>query len=278
MTTGTAPAPALIRRAFTLLEMLVALAVSSLLVVLFAYVVSGILSNYKGVREGARMEREATMALNAMASELGSLVFSGSPESQSLRVQIESVNGRTFPVIALLAASPGTDSRFGEVPATCLVLTWTAFGNPAASGGRDPRWVLYRNQLDAAAIYSEGKAPGDLIASARESVPPLLTPAPELVLADQIAALEFDFLLSDSSVVALRNAGDGIGITPRGIVLDNAQQGAGDKNLRCVAVKIKLVLLDERGVFLAREGMIQQDELIRHARTFTRTIPLPQPM
>ena len=137
-------------RGFTLLELMLAMAVTALLLVLLASVASQGLQNSRQINETVRMQSDATAALGMIASDLQALAIDVRP-IEVLECQAETVRGVNSSWLMGLSRvydNPGSNKQqnFGELRAFSYRM---AYGDPVTGGtsGNTCVYGLYRKAL-----------------------------------------------------------------------------------------------------------------------------------
>lgn len=138
--------------AFTLIEVLVAAAVASLLILVLLTITQNSMESYRQSVEGAAMERDANLVLDFLATDLETLATPRIPRAEALRCSVETVTDGNFCRLSMLASvTDGDPSNHRGRPRA--ISYRVAFQDPVAEAGGNRMYALYRTVATASVTF-----------------------------------------------------------------------------------------------------------------------------
>jgi prepilin-type N-terminal cleavage/methylation domain-containing protein len=290
-------------RAFTLLELLVAMAILSIFVVLALRLASDSLAQWERGNSQLKTNLQARLVMEwierdlqtALVRQDGGEWLRWEPEELALPA------GFPVPVGKLMLFSqagelhpdpdnPGEQNLLSGLAAVAYDVDYTDPLLPPGAGGtasRD-RLGIYRLALDPAYTFERGfveATPANLQTDFWNVLPPDIgVVLPEHLLIENVAGFRVVLEFVDGDGATLRTeATETISVGVDGDLRIGAGSGAvTHPAARVLSAEITLWILDSRGANLLRPGntpagMTRADLFARHAYAFTKKIPLPSP-
>lgn len=257
-----------LRHAFTLVELLVASAITAVLATLLLGITQNILDSYRRTVAGATVERDGRFALDRMNDDLAALVMPRPRGAESLHAAVESVNGATSVWLAFL--SNATDADPDGFASSPRALSYrVAYQDPVSDGGARPAFALYRSVGAAAETLDDALASADLRTDFWQSRP---TADLEDFLVGDIVDFRIRYCDPDTGDwIALRNPGDSLRVGRDGYTAT----GGASRSQPPTALELSVTTISREGAIRLREGAITLEEaMLRFGRTFTRQMAL----
>jgi prepilin-type N-terminal cleavage/methylation domain-containing protein len=264
------------RRAFTLLEMLVAVTIASLMVVMMANLTNQSAIVSKRTNNTMMALNAANAALDLMVTDMDSLApLRGAAEF--LQVTPETVDTVTATRLYLVALSPTDVTNADEAGQARAVLYRVAKQNPVGSGSTNLVHGLYRTALTPSNTFTDVLGLPDLSTYGWSA-----SPVRDDYLVGNVAQFRVVFYsagnsanpnpapinLTSSNYQSMRIAGNNVKLN-----------GAAYTTSTPATVEISLTILQESGALLFRNGTIPLDRaLLEYGHTLTRRIALRQPL
>ena len=270
---------AALRRGFTIFELLVAMAVTVVLLGLLFSITSGSLKNFRQIDEGVRLQADAIAALNIVATDLQSLAVDVR-QFDVLESTSETVQGLNFAWlmgVAMLFDNPGTGlpQNFGEMRAFSYKV---AYADP--SGGTLPVYALYRtllpggmtrNDVLAAMLATPAKGLSDNYWASHA------TTSPDDYLVGNVARFDIAWTyesLGVGNIPGLETASAGANVRYR---RDRVALGALGKPGKLVKATITLTLLPESAVRQLNGAEPSASLIAAKGRSFSRDVNFRMP-
>lgn len=141
-------------RGFTIMELLVAIALSTLLLVLLFSVMQNIMDNLGRVSDGVLRNDDASSALEQLSLDLEGLIHPQGTEHEVLRITSETVAGAESLWITFLTAATDRDNSDGanntNIQGVPRAVSYRlAFQNPIDSSTTRPVFAIYRSIASA---------------------------------------------------------------------------------------------------------------------------------
>ncbi len=249
---------------FTLLEILVATAVTAILVVVLMGISQSMLGSYQSIRDDSGTRRQGEAALDTMAGDFEALLsMRAHHDAEILHASTDTAGGRGFPWIRMLATPMDSDPDYR--PAPRAISYRMAYHDPVDGGSGSPRYCLHRTVLDARSTFAATPSPQsglDTFWAARE------TRALDDFAADGVVAKRIRIQTADGNWHEL-------GSEPLRIVGGTLWTGTQNLGLAPVAVEITMTVLSGRGQQLLRAGVLPWDDVLqRFGRSMTRMVSL----
>ncbi|MDX6766462.1 MAG: prepilin-type N-terminal cleavage/methylation domain-containing protein [Candidatus Methylacidiphilales bacterium] len=264
------------RRAFTLIEMLVAVTIAALMVVMMANLTNQTATVSKRANNTLLALNAASAALDLLVTDLDSLAaVRGS--SEFLQASPDAVDTVNSTRLYLLALSPTDVTNADQAGQARAVLYRVAKQNPLGSGSGNQVYGLYRTALSANTTFSDVIGLSDLSGYAWSA-----SPVRDDFLVGNVAQFRVLFYaagnssvtnpapinLTSSSYQSVRIAGNNVKLN-----------GANYTTSTPATAEISLTILEESGALLFRNGSIPIDRALREfGHTLTRRVTLRQPL
>lgn len=256
-------------KGFTLLELLVATAVTTIVATLLLSISQNVLESQSRMVSGARVERDANFALDILGGDLVALAVPRMKGAEALRIQVETVNGAPNCRLSLLSNAQVEDPG-GLTGSTRAVNYRVGYQDPVVASGAKPSFALYRTVSDVTGTFNNAIGSTNLDADYWASRPTLDLPS---YLVGNVVDFRIRFFDEASGTwIGPTDAGDMLRITPEGTALDN---GGGRYPLPRQA-EISVTTLSRQGVLRLQDGTLTLQEAIsRFGKTFSRQVQLP---
>lgn len=253
---------------FTLVELLVATAITAILVILLLGISQNILESHRRTISDATLERDAQFALDRLAEDLGTLTRPRLRGAESLHAVVESVAGAVS--LHLVMVTNATDSDPDGVAASPRAISYrVAYQDPVAEGGGWPAFAMYRSVATATETFQEAVGASNLMGDFWQS-------RPSTQLRDYLIGNVVDFRLryldtETSDWVALDNPGDVLRLAGRDRVSTSGLGDGGETS----ALELSITTLSREGGIRLRDGAVTVAEAIdRYGKTHTRRVGL----
>lgn len=257
---------------FTLVELLVAFAISMLLLVALAGVISQTMSTSRKARNSLEAYNSAAAAMDLLANDLESLAARGQP-FEFLQTVKEDVAGAAD-VTRLFMVSLSTQDNLasagaGQMHAICYRLLRQ---DPVSAGGSNPVYGIYRTSVDAPATFAQFAGAADLSG-------PFGSVA--VTLDDFVAGniVDFQIRFYESGDVAAANDVNGstgpVRLAGRSAKVNGAAWSGGELGW----AEVMLTVLEDQGIKALESGSLSMaDARSRYGHTLTRRVALRSPL
>jgi prepilin-type N-terminal cleavage/methylation domain-containing protein len=260
---------------FTLVELLVATAVTALLLLIVLSLTNSVLGNYEKTQGRIRQESDAAFVLDSLVTDLESVAADGGDDAERLRLETGKVGdapnlARTAFLARSLDADEMETTPSGDRPkfpgARRLVTYRVAHQNPVDGSSTGTKaYVLFRDVLPGNSTFAN--AVGNMTIS--DKVADADSRQDTDFLAENIVGFQIRFLKPDGSWTTPQ---DKIRISGYGFWADPG--GAFDENHRIsgmpVRAEISITVLSPKGAKQLEGGRPFDDVVREHARTYTR--------
>jgi prepilin-type N-terminal cleavage/methylation domain-containing protein len=291
---------------FTLLELLVAMAVTAILVVMLAGVVQNVLGLYSRMTGDPAMFSESKLAVRQLARDLESLGLPGATGGEILRMTPEQagtvgqLDGKSAVWLTVLtsatdrddsvltSATDRDDSTPNPVEGALRAVSYRlARQNPIDGSSTEPTTALYRSIASAAHTFSNAPGKTNLQSGYWAILPsaPAPTPQPPTAidnyLAGGVAGFQIRYHYVDTrgtasptdDISAWTEPGDSVRISAEGSDRNGSSIPGGFRS-----AEITLTVLSRQGQLLLENGTLSLDEAVKkYGRTEVLQATLPQP-
>lgn len=262
---------------FTLVELLVAATVTTILVGLLLSVTNAILENFGRVTETSIRQGDSSFAIDQMVQDLEGLAIPNAPGAEALQSTPEEVNGMEGTWLTFLSTTTDDDPETlgaRHTGATRSVSYRLAHQNPIDGEDTDPVYALYRTVGSARHTFEYSMDVDDLQEDYWDNLEETAEiPAPsdptdiEGFLAGNVVAFHVRFLRADTS--NWTNPGDDIRIGSDGVSVNNTVVDGG-----FTAAEVMLTVVTPTGMSRLQAPdltEVQIDELLeQHGKTVVR--------
>jgi len=261
---------------FTLIEMLVATAISLLLLTVILSLAQSGMSTNERLMGSAIRDGDALFVLNSIARDLEALMIPRKMNTEVLVANSETISGAPSTRLALLSAATDRDpdSHTGGERAVAYRM---ANQNPITGGSVSPVFALYRAILSVKETFDGPLVDGTSVFDFWDAQSPLVTD-PQNFLVGNVVAFELSFLRADNGQWVKIDTNHGIRITGAGVFLvTNPGNVATEVLGGVVAAQISLSFVKPAGAKLLTNGTItlaQANE--RFGRTVVRQVLILQ--
>ena len=277
--------PARRTNAFTILELLVAAAISMILVVMLLTSMRGISANYTRTQSQVIRQGDSSLAVDQIVQDLEGIVIPNYARGEGLRITPEASQiGQTTNAVWLTLLTAATDSDTSDpssstngmdanfTGATRAVSYRLALQNSIDGTGADPKsYALYRSIASARHTFEnigtnttnlQTQYWGSLAASPAPS--PLPPTHPDSFLAENIVAFQVRFLRADNG--QWTSAGQDIRIGRDGVTVDGQEVAGG-----FTRAEVGVTVLTPEGAQRVRDGVLTLQKAIdQYGRTAVR--------
>lgn len=249
---------------FTLIEILVATAITALLVVVLLSISQSMLASYQRIRDDSGSIRQADAVLDLMAADLEALYpLRLDPDAETLNASIDTTGGVEFPWVTIIANPLDSDPDSRSAPRA--ISYRMAYQNPVTGGSTSPRYCLHRTVLDAQTTFSAVPSPQAGLEdfwNARDAR------ALDDFVGDGVVAKRFRIQLANGTWHET-------GSQSLRIIGGNVWMGGTDLGEKPVAIEITLGVLSDHGQRVVRSGAISLDDALqKFGRSISRIVPL----
>lgn len=257
---------------FTLLELLVAMAVGSLVVVMLLSILSGMMSLSRKANDSLLAGNAAAAALDMIGTDLESLAVTGKTNFEFLRLASETVESANDVAKLLLLTVSANDMATGgdSLEQTRAVMYHLGYEDVVSQGGANRIYGLYRStEVDSATVFNEYIGTGDLSATG------LFTAATRTddFLAGNIVDFRVRFYESDTLELLNPDPTDTLRVTGAGAIVDAAPP------VPLGSAEISLTYLEEAGAKLLQSGALTFEQAKqRYGYTLGRKVLLRTPV
>lgn len=264
-------------RAFTLIELLLATAMTVLVVGMLVVVIQSMLQRYQQMRETAVVEREAGLCIELLVNDLEAIARPVGEGAETLRIVRENTSGSE--VIRLYAISSAldldsTDNLLGSGPAENrqngvprAIAYRVGYNDPVVSGGGNPSFGLYRTVAGGEETFRQAVGSTNLA----DVFPIGVTELPENYLAGHVVRFDVSLLVG-SDWVSADSVGDVLRVAGGEVFLNGA---AVPGNL--TGIRVSMTLIPRQAEVLRKAGALTLEEIIRrfgrHYVAQTRVVP-----
>lgn len=247
--------------AFSLVELLVAAVVASLLLVVLLAITQHSMDNYRHSVEGATMERDANLVLDYLSTDLQALATPRIAQAEALRCSVERVADGNFCRLSFLAFVLDSDPA-GLRGRPRAVSYRVAFQDPVDAAGENRMYALYRTVAPATETFETAHGATNLETNFWHAQS---TTALGNFLVGNVADFKARVLEKPDGVWrSLEKPGDLLRI-------------ATDEN-KAQVIEVALTLLPPRVSKLVENGTVSRQEAVkRFGRSFTHQIPVRSP-
>jgi type II secretory pathway pseudopilin PulG len=288
----TAPPVSSRRSAFTLLEILVATAVTTLLLVLLLVMIQNSLAIYSRITRDPEAFAESRLAAARVASDLAALAVPDGTDVEALRVTPEPANsvGRLGAESAVwltfvTSATDPDDSTPTAVDGAIRSVSYRlALQNPIDGSSLNPGYALHRSIASGAYTFANALGKTNLQTTwgsppAAPAPTPLPATAVENYLAGAVVGFQVLFEYLDDKGTAdpgddsfvWTTPGDSVRITGTGSELNGQTVPGGFRR-----AEVTLTVLSRQGVMRLQDNILSLDEAIRkYGRTIVSQAELP---
>lgn len=275
------------KAAFTLLEILLATAITAILVVLLMAVIQNVLGIYSRMTGDPEMTAESRLAVRQLTRDLESLALQGDSKGETLRMTPEPngsiglIGGESAVWLTFLSSATDRDNSEptridGSVRSVSYRL---AYQNPIddSNSQTDPEYALYRSIASAAHTLDNSLGKTNLQANYWAALPPSPSPTPlpptaiDNYLAGGVVGFQVRFQYLDQKGTSdpeddtfeWTKPGDTVLITGQGGEVNGTRVTGGFQR-----AEITLTVLSRQGRILFEDNILSLDEAIkRHGRT-----------
>ena len=296
--------PRLLKKAFTLVELLVALAVTAIIVAMLVTITATALDGYTASRNQVKAAREAKAAFDQMSRDLESLVVRSGNEFEWLWVSTEGTapgptNGSSPNATRAVFFTAATDRYDGDIGSAqdnggdvSTVAYRLLFRDPVSDSDDEEyaSFILYRQLINPDETFENLLGKEDLEA-AYQTFAGSESDADNFVC-ENIYEFSLSFVVEYTEnevtrterVLVVSSGGnesvDDFRIKGSGIVADDDAE-TDYANGRIVAADLSLTVINDTALEALRAGSLPQDAketlLERNSYYFAKTILLPQP-
>ncbi len=270
------PTPARQRGGFTLLELLIATAITTILVFFLMNVAQGILNGYARTHSVIIRSGDVTFALDQLITDLECLVIPNAPGAEGLRLSLETVgNANNVPWLTFLSAAVDNDNSTPQnVNGATRAVSYRLAKKPAIDS--DPFspeiYALYRSIASSAHTFDNALDKTNLQDDYWNTLPatPLPTPQPPTatgnLLAENIIGFSvlFQYLDSGGNLVWTQS-NDLVSIRRDGTYLNSSPLPSG-----FLRAQVTVTAISPEGAKRLETGMPFAEVVERYATTVTR--------
>lgn len=253
-------------RAFTLLELLVAVTISTLLLTLLLSTVQGISSNYLRTQGSITRQGNVSLALDQMVQDIDSLVVPHFAGAEALRLTPETVGEATNTAwLTLLATTTDDDSTATSTTnsfngATRAISYRMAYQNSIDGTATAPSYALYRYVASSLDTFTDAIWRPDAQTAFWAA---LQTKKVDYILSEHVVAFSVRFLRADDNTWTA--PGSEIRIGRDGTTVNGTAVEGGFKR-----AEVSITVLSPDGAQRVAGGMALSEAITRYGRTSVR--------